>query len=91
MTLKKILAWALTEPETGSDASEIHTSASQVEGGFLLNGRKRWIGNATFADYILCWARNEAESGRLQCFLLRKGAPGLAISKIERKMSLRPI
>ena len=52
---------------------------------------KRWIGNATFADYIACWARNEADSGKVQCFLLRKGSPGLTTGKIERKMSLRAV
>jgi len=83
------MAWALTEPETGSDASSIRTTAKKVEGGYLLNGRKRWIGNGTFADYIACWARNESDNGRIQCFLLRKGNPGLTTGKIEKKMSLR--
>ena len=58
LPLKKVLAWALTEPETGSDASHIQTTARKVEGGYLLNGRKKWIGNATFADFILVWACN---------------------------------
>ena len=65
MPLKKILAFALTEPETGSDASSIKTTAKKVEGGYILNGRKRWIGNGTFADYIACWARNESQEGRI--------------------------
>lgn len=65
MSLKKVLAWALTEPETGSDASNIKTTARKVEGGYVLNGRKRWIGNATFADFIACWARNESDGGRV--------------------------
>ena len=91
MPLKKVMAWALTEPETGSDASSIQTTAKKVEGGYLLNGRKRWIGNATFADYIACWARNEADGGKIQCFLLRKDSRGLTTGKIERKMSLRAV
>ena len=65
MPLKKIMAFALTEPEIGSDASSIRTSARKVKGGYLLNGRKRWIGNGTFADYIACWARNESQEGRV--------------------------
>ena len=77
MTLKKVMAWALTEPDKGSDASSITTSAKKVEGGYIISGRKRWIGNATFADFILVWARNEAEEGKIQCFLVRKGTPGL--------------
>jgi len=65
MPLNKVMAWALTEPERGSDSSQIQTTAKKVQGGYLLNGRKRWIGNATFADYIACWARNEAEEGKV--------------------------
>ena len=65
MPLKKVMAWALTEPDTGSDASSIKATAKKTEGGYLLNGRKRWIGNATFADYIACWARNEADGGKV--------------------------
>ena len=91
MSLKKVLAWALTEPETGSDASNIKTTARKVEGGYVLNGRKRWIGNATFADFIACWARNESDGGRVQCFLVRKGNRGLTTGKIEHKMSLRAV
>jgi acyl-CoA oxidase len=56
--LKKVLAWALTEPDNGSDASSIETFAVKTEGGYLLSGQKRWIGNATFSDYICVWARN---------------------------------
>ena len=65
MPLNKVIAWALTEPEIGSDASSITTSAKKVPGGYLICGRKRWIGNATFADFILVWARNEAEGGKI--------------------------
>lgn len=86
-----MLAWALTEPDNGSDASNIKTNAIKVEGGYLLNGNKIWIGNATFADYICIWARNMHEEGRIQCFLVRKGDKGLTTSKVERKMSLRAV
>ena len=71
--LKKVMAWALTEPANGSDASSIETTATKVEGGYLLNGKKRWIGNATFSDYICVWARNLNEGGKIQCFLVSKG------------------
>jgi acyl-CoA oxidase len=56
--LNKVMAWALTEPENGSDASSIQTTATKVEGGYQLTGKKRWIGNATFSDYICVWAKN---------------------------------
>jgi alkylation response protein AidB-like acyl-CoA dehydrogenase len=65
MTLKKILAFGLTEPENGSDASGLKTTAKKVEGGYLITGEKRWIGNGTYADYIIVWARNEAEDNKI--------------------------
>ena len=58
IALVKVIAWALTEPDNGSDASGLKTYAKKVEGGYLLSGQKRWIGNATFSDYICVWARN---------------------------------
>ena len=56
--LKTIGAWGLTEPSNGSDAAALQTTAKKVEGGWELNGAKRWIGNATFADYTVIWARS---------------------------------
>ena len=83
MTCKKILCWALTEPENGSDATGLTTRATKVEGGYLINGQKRWIGNGTIADYICCWARNEAIKGHpIQCFLIKGGSKGVTASKI---------
>ena len=61
ISLDKIASFALTEPENGSDASNLQTSARKVDGGFILNGTKRWIGNGTFADYIIVWARYESK------------------------------
>lgn len=63
--LKKVLAWGLTEPDNGSDASGLTTYAEKVDGGFLLTGEKRWIGNATFSDYTCIWARNRAENNAI--------------------------
>lgn len=65
MSFKKVLCFGLTEPEYGSDASSIKTTAKKVEGGYLINGVKRWIGNGTFADYIIIWAKNESEGGKV--------------------------
>ena len=62
---KKIHCFGLTEPNNGSDASDLQTTAKKVDGGYLLNGRKRWIGNATFADYIMVWAKNPAEGNKI--------------------------
>jgi alkylation response protein AidB-like acyl-CoA dehydrogenase len=78
----------LTEPEAGSDASGLQTTAQRVAGGWRLNGQKRWIGNATFADVIIIWARNE-ETGDVNGFLVEKGTKGLRTEKIENKMCFR--
>ena len=64
-TFKKVCSFGLTEPDNGSDASGLKTTATKVEGGYLINGRKRWIGNATFADYIIVWARNPSEGNNV--------------------------
>jgi glutaryl-CoA dehydrogenase len=65
INMDKFICFGLTEPLYGSDATSMVTSAKKVEGGYLINGSKRWIGNATFADYIVIWARNEDEEGRI--------------------------
>jgi alkylation response protein AidB-like acyl-CoA dehydrogenase len=87
--LKKILSFGLTEPDFGSDATSLQTSAKKVEGGYLINGCKRWIGNATFADYIIIWAKNVDDGNKIQGFLVEKGSKGLVTKKIENKYSLR--
>mmetsp|Transcript_33906 Transcript_33906/g.75175 ORF Transcript_33906/g.75175 Transcript_33906/m.75175 type:complete len:552 (+) Transcript_33906:101-1756(+) len=86
--LRTLGAWALTEPDNGSDASGLRTTATRVPGGWRLDGRKRWIGNATVADVIIVWARN-TESGQVNAFLVRKGAPGLRVVKMHHKLSHR--
>ena len=65
MAFRKIMSFGLTEPDFGSDASSLKTTAKKTEGGYILNGSKRWIGNGTFADYITVWARNEDEGGKI--------------------------
>lgn len=87
-TFKKVAAWALTEPSNGSDASALQSTATRVPGGWRLNGRKRWIGNATFADVVVVWARS-SETGEVNAFIVRKGAPGFSARKIENKIALR--
>jgi acyl-CoA oxidase len=56
--LDTVGCWALTEPAYGSDASSLNTTAVKVDGGWKLNGQKRWIGNSTFADVSIIFARN---------------------------------
>lgn len=86
--LKTTGAWGLTEPSNGSDASALQTTATKVEGGYELNGFKRWIGNATFADWVVIWARNN-ETSQVNAFVVKKGTKGFKTSKIENKIALR--
>ncbi len=91
ISFKKILSFGLTEPDYGSDASSLKTSAKKVEGGFIINGEKRWIGNGTIADYIITWARNLDDGNKIQAFLVEKGSKGLSTKKMENKFALRPV
>ena len=88
INFEKIFCFGLSEPDNGSDATGLKTSARKVEGGWILNGQKRWIGNGTMADVIV-WARNEDDEGRIQAFVVEKGSPGFMPTKMEGKMALR--
>jgi glutaryl-CoA dehydrogenase len=87
--LEKIGAFALTEPDHGSDAVALETSARREGGEYVLEGAKRWIGNGTIADVIVVWARGE--DGQVGGFLVEKGTPGYEASVIEGKGSARAI
>ncbi|KAJ4704419.1 Acyl-coenzyme A oxidase 4, peroxisomal [Melia azedarach] len=86
--LNTMASWALTEPNYGSDASSLKTNATKVEGGWILEGQKRWIGNSTFADVLVVMARN-ATTKQINAFIVKKDAPGLTVTKIENKIGLR--
>ena len=73
--LELIGAFALTEPEHGSDSAQLETTARREGGHWILNGRKRWIGNASFADVVVIWARDEAD-GKVKGFVMEKNADG---------------
>ncbi|MFB9679320.1 acyl-CoA dehydrogenase family protein [Streptosporangium vulgare] len=89
--MEKIGAFALTEPEGGSDvAAGLRTTARREGDVWVLNGAKRWIGNATFADLIVVWAKDEAD-GQVKGFVVEKGTPGFAATKIENKIALRTV
>jgi glutaryl-CoA dehydrogenase len=82
-------AFGLTEPEVGSGAAGGLTTTARRQGDtWILNGQKKWIGNATFADVTVIWAR-DVEDNQVRGFLVRKDAPGLDVEKIEDKMALR--
>ncbi len=87
--LEYIGAFGLTEPEVGSAASQgLTTTCKKVEGGWVLNGQKKWIGNATFADLIIIWAKDIAD-GQVKGFVVTKDNPGYSVEKIKGKMALR--
>jgi acyl-CoA oxidase len=86
--LKTIACWALTEPDYGSDASSLKTIATKVEGGWILEGQKRWIGNSTFADLLVIFARNTS-TNQINGYIVKKDAPGLTVTKIDNKIGLR--
>ena len=82
-------AFGLTEPEVGSGAAGGLTTTARREGDrWILNGQKKWIGNATFADVTVIWARDLADN-QVKGFLVRKDAAGMDVEKIEDKMALR--
>jgi glutaryl-CoA dehydrogenase len=87
--LEKLGAFALTEPDHGSDSVALETSARRVGDSYVLNGAKRWIGSGSIADVVVVWARND--DGKVNGFLVEKGTPGYEAEVIEGKGSLRAI
>ena len=89
--MNKIGAFALTEPEGGSDvAGGMRTTARREGDEWVLNGAKRWIGNGTFADLVVVWARDVADD-QVKGFVVEKGTPGFTATKIEGKIALRTV
>lgn len=89
-------AFALTEPSSGSDiAGGITTTAARDGDGWVLTGQKRWIGNATWCDRVVVWAKeaqgNAGAEGRFLGFVVPTDAPGFQAAKIEGKYSLRTV
>jgi len=89
--LEAIGAFGLTEPNVGSGAAGgLETTCKKVGDEWIINGQKKWIGNATFSDVTIIWAREET-SNQVKGFLVRKGNPGFVAEKIENKMALRTV
>lgn len=79
--------WGLTEREYGSDASSIKTSSKKVEGGYIINGNKRWIGNGN-KDILVVWAR-DTDSKNVEAFVVDMKTNGINSQVIQRKLALR--
>jgi glutaryl-CoA dehydrogenase len=87
--LEKIGAFALTEPHGGSDVARgLETTARRDGDEWVLGGGKRWIGNGTFADHVVVWAR-DVDDDHVKGFVVDKGTPGFTATKMERKLALR--
>lgn len=87
--LKIIGAFGLTEPEVGSGtAGGLTTTCRRTANGWVLNGQKKWIGNSTFSDITIIWAR-DLDDNQVKGFIVRKDNPGFSVEKIKGKMALR--
>ncbi len=87
--MEKIGAFGLTEPQHGSDAGLLETTARREGDEYVIDGEKRWIGNASFADVTVIWAREEND--KLAAFLVEKGTPGLKATVMTGKASQRTV
>lgn len=83
--------WALTEPNTGSDAGAQKTTAKKVGDHWVLNGTKQFITNATDAHVGIIMAMTDLSAGSkgISSFIVEKGTPGYYVSKVEKKMGMR--
>lgn len=94
--LDQIGCFCLTEPQSGSDASDLRTVAVKVPGGYKISGSKRWIGNATSSEVFVVWARNTSlEGSPVMGFIVQRSQQTsfstIETTKIEGKISVRMI
>lgn len=84
-------AFGLTEPLSGSDSAQgLRTTATRDGDNWVLNGSKRWIGNATFSDITIIWAKDVAD-GQVKGFIVPTDTDGYTATKIDGKISLRSV
>jgi glutaryl-CoA dehydrogenase len=87
--MELIGAFGLTEPEVGSGVAGGLTTTCQRKGDtWVLNGQKKWIGNATFSDLVVIWAR-DLDDGQVKGFIVEKDTPGFKAEKMKGKMALK--
>jgi acyl-CoA dehydrogenase len=85
-------SFCLTEPDAGSDAASLKTTARRVGDGYVINGTKRFISNATRADVFTVMAKTDVADGNggaISAFIVERGTPGLTIGKAEKKLGQR--
>ena len=89
--MELIGAFGLTEPDVGSAISAgLATTARRQGEEWVLDGEKKWIGNAAFADLVVVWARDE-DDGQVKGFVVEKGTEGMTFDKQEDKIALRVV
>lgn len=89
---EKIGCFVLTEPLVGSGTSGGMTTTAKREGDtWILNGQKRWIGNATWCDISIIWARDVADNQVKGFIVENKTTPGFSVEKIEHKIALKVV
>jgi alkylation response protein AidB-like acyl-CoA dehydrogenase len=82
-------AFALSEPEAGSDPAAMRTSAVRDGDEWVINGQKAWISNAGIADFYVVFATTDRENRRTSAFVVEKDAPGFDPGKLEHKLGIK--
>ncbi len=82
-------AFALSEPEAGSDPAAMRTSAVRDGDEWVINGQKAWISNAGVADFYVVFATTDRENRRTSAFVVEKDAPGFDPGKLEHKLGIK--
>jgi glutaryl-CoA dehydrogenase len=89
--MERIGAFALTEPDSGSDVARgLRTTARRDGDEWVLHGSKKWIGNGSFADLVVVWAR-DVDSDRVLGFVVETPTPGFTAVDLEDKIALRAV
>jgi len=82
-------AFALSEPEAGSDPAGMKTTAVLDGDEWVINGTKNWISNLGVADFYICFAVTDRESKRITAFVVEADRPGFSVGKLEHKLGIR--
>lgn len=82
-------AFALSEPDAGSDPGAIRTTAVRDADGWVINGQKNWISNAGIADYYVVFAKTDVENRRLSAFIVESDREGFEPGRMEHKLGIR--
>jgi acyl-CoA dehydrogenase len=82
-------AFALSEPDAGSDPGGMRTTARLEGDEWIINGSKNWITNSSVADFYITFAVTDRESRRITAFIVEKDRPGFSIGKLEHKLGIK--